>query len=274
MGALWGSLSALGIGLSDLFGRRVVAASSPLTAAAAMQLLGAFAALAAALVITGSPIGADLALGGVSGFGLATGLSCYYGGLTRSTSTVVAPTVATLSAVIPFAYTVATGHPVSGLAILGAAVAVVGLAVVAWGGASVTRVGAGLRWGLASGLAYGVGLSALVETTSASGSWPGVSQRIVAFGFLAVVARFTGQSVVPPLGVRGAAMIAGTLGGLVTVFYLLGVQADATAAVVTASMFPAFSVGIGWLFFHDHVGRIQIGGIMLVLLGVVGVVAA
>ncbi|MCP3854552.1 MAG: EamA family transporter [Actinomycetia bacterium] len=68
--------------------------------------------------------------------------------------------------------------------------------------------------------------------------------------------------------------MAGTLSGLVTVFYLLGVQADATAAVVTASMFPAFSVGIGWLFFHDHVGRIQIGGVVLVLLGVVGVVAA
>ena len=42
----------------------------------------------------------------------------------------------------------------------------------------------------------------------------------------------------------------------------------------TASMFPAFSVAIGWLFFHDHVGRVQIVGIGLVLFGVAGVVTS
>jgi len=54
--------------------------------------------------------------------------------------------------------------------------------------------------------------------------------------------------------------------------YLLGVQADAATAVITFSMFPAFSVVIGRIFFRDPVSRLQTAGIATVLAGVAGVV--
>ena len=56
-------------------------------------------------------------------------------------------------------------------------------------------------------------------------------------------------------------------------FYLLGVQADATPAVVTASMFPAVTVVVGRFVYHDMVTRRQLLGIVVVLAGVSAVVA-
>ena len=124
MGAIFGSLTALSIGLSDLFGRRVVLASSVMTAASVMQLV-AVGASVLTLGLIGSEYRADdVVVGALSGLGLGTGLACYYGGLSRSGSTIVSPLVATLSALIPFVYTIVVGATPTALALGGAAVAV------------------------------------------------------------------------------------------------------------------------------------------------------
>ena len=57
-------------------------------------------------------------------------------------------------------------------------------------------------------------------------------------------------------------------------FYPLGVQADPTPAVVTASMFPAVTVAVGRAFYGDTVSRKQLLGLFVVLIGVGTVVAA
>lgn len=274
MGAFWGSLSALFIGFSDLFGRRVVVHSTVLTAAVSMQFVGIFSSLAAIVLVSSEFRWGDVTLGGLSGLGLGTGLACYYGGLSRSSSTVVAPVVATLSAVIPFGYTVVTGDTASALALAGAMVAFVGLAMITAGGTSATRVRTGLLWGLLSGLGYGFGLSVVIEVSADSGAWPAVSQRVAAFVMLGAIAVRTAQPLIPPAGLRVAALWAGAFAGLTTVFYLLGVQANATAAVITASMFPAASVAIGHAFYRDPVSRLQLVGLGVVLAGVAAVVTA
>ena len=74
-----------------------------------------------------------------------------------------------------------------------------------------------------------------------------------------------------PVGVRLAGVASGVFAATSTVFYLLGVQADATPAVVTASMFPAVTVVVGRFVYHDDVVARQVGGIGLVVLGVIGV---
>ena len=75
------------------------------------------------------------------------------------------------------------------------------------------------------------------------------------------------------LGVRLVGIIAGAFAALSTIWYLLGVQADTTPAVVTASMFPAVTVVIGRFVFGDEVGRRQLAGLVVVLAGVTAVVA-
>ena len=273
MGAIFGALTAMGIGLSDLFGRRVVNASHALTTTAVVQLVAILTSVAVLVFVEGEPIATDLVIGLVSGLGLGGGLSMYFGGLARSTSTVVAPIVATLSAVIPFTYAAISGTTPSVPAILGATLAFVGLAVITVGGVRSAFVRAGAVWGLASGLAYGFGLTVIIEATEVSGAWPAVTQRIGASLLVIAAARASRVSVVPPAGLRGAAALSGVFAGLSTVFYLLGVQADATVAVVTASTFPAFTVAVGWLVFGDAVSPRQLLGLVAVLAGVAAVIA-
>ena len=267
MGAFYGALSALSIGVSDFFGRRVVAAATPITAAAIMQIFAAALSVVGLAVVDSAYDHGDVAIGAASGLGMAGGLACYYRGLERSSSAVVAPLVATLSALIPYTYTLIRGEPAKALGVVGAVAALVGLLLITSGG-TARNVRTGLTWGVLAGCNYGFGLTVVIEASAASGAWPAVSQRAVAFVVLVVVAAGVGVPVAPPAGVRGLAVVGGVLGGLVSIFYLLGVQADARPAVVTAAMFPVPSVVIGYLFYRDEVTPSQIAGIAVVLAGV------
>lgn len=273
MGALLGTLGALAIGLSDLFGRRIVLASSPLAAAVVLQLSGGVISAATVAVIPSAWLWPDVGRGLVSGLGMGVGLSCYYTGLARSTSTVVAPLVATLSAVLPFGYVVLTTEEASGLGIAAAGVAFAGLALVGVGGDEVSNVGSGIRWGSLSGLGYGVGIAILTDISGDSGSWPAASQRLSAFGLLVLVGAASRIPLAPPRETTTSAVLAGVFVAATTISLLIGVQFNPRAAVVTLSMFPAFSVAIGRIFFGDPIRRLQVAGIAIVL-GGVGVVVA
>jgi drug/metabolite transporter (DMT)-like permease len=180
VGALFGTLSACTIGISDLFGRRLVRASSPLTASVTISFVAAVVSLVAVGAFGSTLLPSDFALGIVSGIGLGVGLTSYYAGMIRSSSTVVTPVVASLSAIIPFAYAVVAGQDASLYALVGAAVAVAGLVLITVGGGGVHHVRAGLVWGAVSGLAYGMGFAAVINTSDGAGALPALGQRIAA----------------------------------------------------------------------------------------------
>ena len=274
MGALFGIVGALGIGLSDLFGRRIVLASSALTAAVVLQLTGGLVAAATLAVLPSTWLWPDAGRGIVSGIGMGIGLSCYYGGLARSTSTVVAPLVATLSAVLPYGYVLVTVGDASPLGSVAAVGAVAGLAMVSVGADEVSNVGAGVRFGLASGVGYGVAIAVLTDVSADSGAWPAVTQRASAFAMLAAAGAIGRRAITPPPGVRVNAVLAGAFVAMASIALLLGIRFDAGATVITISMFPAFSVAIGRFFFDDPIRPVQAVGIAVVLLGVAGVVAS
>lgn len=85
--AVLGMLAALGIGTTDLFGRRVVAASTALTAGATLQLFATVSVLSFAVVSGSAFQPASFVWGGVSGLGLGAGIWLYYSGLVHSVST-------------------------------------------------------------------------------------------------------------------------------------------------------------------------------------------
>ena len=273
MGAFWGSMAALSIGMSELFGRRVVNTAGALTAGFVMQVVGTLTALVSVVFFASEFAMNDMAWGALSGFGMASGLSCYFSGLKHSSATVVSPMVATLAAVIPFVYTIVRGADVSLIAVVGATVAFGGLAIIAAGIGDAVGLRSGLTWGLASGLSYGTGLSVLVEVSDAAGVWPAVSQRIVGTIVLGTAAVLTKSVLWPPAGHRVNGMTAGVFAGLSSVFALIGLAIDAPPTVVTQSMFPVVSVIVGFLYFGDSVARRQIVGIVLVLAGIGAVVA-
>jgi uncharacterized membrane protein len=266
-------LTALAIGASDFFGRRIVHTQSPITAAVPMQFFG-FLTAAATLVFISSEITLrDGAFGLLSGLGFAAGLGCYYTGLSKASSALIAPTVAMLSAVLPFAYSVFRGSQVSLVTAGGAGVCLVGLAVITVDRRAFSVDWVALRWGTLSGLGYATGLISLIDVADAAGVWPAVVQRATAFSALAVVAMVVRVPVLPAPNLRVAAVLAGMAVGLSTVFLLSGLEIDPAPTVIASSTFPAVTVFVGLFAYGDAVLVRQWWGIGIVILGIMGVSA-
>ena len=215
----------------------------------------------------------DGAFGLLSGLGFAVGLGCYYTGLSKASSALIAPTVAMLSSVLPFAYSVFRGSATSSITLGGAVVCLVGLAVITVDRSAVAVDWVAVRWGTLSGLGYATGLISLIDVTDAAGTWPAVVQRTTACAALALVALKVKVPVLPVRNLRGAAVLAGIAVGLSTVFLLSGLEVDPTPTVIASSTFPAVTVFVGLFVYGDSVRTQQWWGIAIVILGIMGVSA-
>ena len=272
MGALFGLLAALSISTTELFGRRVTNEVGPIVAASVTSLLAAGTALVIAVVTDGSAIARDMLLGAGSGLGFGVGMSTYLQGVRVSSSAVVGPVSAALTALIPFTYAAVAEEAPAVLGYVGAALAIIGLMFVTIGGSAATNVIGGLPFGTMSGLGYGLGTLVLINVSDDSGSWPIVTQRITAFGAIAIFALARRRPILPPRQYAPTALAAGLFAGLSSVLALIGLSANAAAASVTITLFPAGSVLIGRLLFRDAVTRAQVIGLTVVIAGTVAIV--
>ncbi len=274
MGALFGLLASLSITSMEFFSRRITNEVGPIVAAAGASLVAAFATIAIAAIDGGDLIGQDLLLGAGSGLGFGLGLSTYLQGLRISSSAVIGPTVASLSALIPFGYAAITGDAPPALGYLGAGLAVAGLILVTMGGSEASNVRGGLPVGIVSGMGYGFGTLLLINVTEESGSWPIASQRTAAFVAIAAFAVIRRRPVLPPARFAPQAGAAGVIAAMASVFLLAGLAVNPAATSVTATVYPATSVAAGRAFFGDSVSRVQIVGLVVVIVGTIAIVLA
>ena len=134
MGALFGALSSLSVGMSEMFGRRGAKATGVLAVSVVSQGVAAMTAFTMLLWLPSRPDWEDLVRGAISGVGFGIGMVAYLGGLMRSSATMIAPMVATMTVVLPFGVAVVGGAETTGLALLGVGVALVGLLFITAGG--------------------------------------------------------------------------------------------------------------------------------------------
>ncbi len=236
-----------------------------------MQFFGILTAAAALLVIPSEISAKALGLGVLSGFGFALGLGCYYTGLTKASSAILAPMVAMISSILPFGFTVLRGAEPSTTTFVGAAICLLGLAIITVNRSELGVDWVALRWGTLAGLGYATGLISLIDVSDESGTWSAVSQRTTACLALATVALITKVPLLPVRGLRLSAVLAGVAVGLSTIFVLTGLSFDPTPTVIGSSLFPAVSVVVGLVAYGDDVRPAQWVGIVVVILGVIGV---
>jgi drug/metabolite transporter (DMT)-like permease len=266
---LFGLLTSLSIGTSDLFGRRLANARGPIVTGVLLQSVALATSLVAVVVVASRFSGSDLAIGIASGFGTGFGLAAYFAGVSRSSSAIVAPIVATLSSVVPYTYALLRGAAPTALGIVGALVAIAGVGVITVGRVRAASLATGVRWGVVSGLGFGVGLSVVIDASDEGGAWPAVGQRLAAVVLMLAVARATRTVVRVPRRLVATGVVSGVFAGLSTVFFLLGVEVEPTSTVVAGSVFPAFIVLVGRFVYGDEVLPRQVVGIGVVLVGVV-----
>ena len=263
--ALWGS--------ADFFAGRMSKKHHPFAVLGFSQVIGLFVGLLI-LVISGSWQGKALgfdgylipgALAGLAGY---IGLACLYAGLSTGRMGVVAP-IASMSAVIPLAYALATGDKLSTLALIGIFVALAGVFCASGPELSQRMPIKPLLLALGAAAGFGISLTFMAIGSESSALLTMVSMRGATFFVTIAIAlkfRTTGKferSDLPLLIFIGAAdFMANLLLGVATTKGLVSV------AMVFGSLFPIATALLAFKLLNERLHKVQYIGIGLAVTGV------
>jgi drug/metabolite transporter (DMT)-like permease len=271
---LWGTADFLGgFAASRWRAERVALVSQTI----GLVLIGALAP-----VLTGPVAPAeDLLWGAGAGASGAFGAVLLYRALSIGPMNAAAPTIAVVTAIVPALVGFAQGERPTTLALSGVGVGVVAVAMI--GGASAPGPGAPratprvLAMSVLSGIGLGLANACFAQTAEASGLWPVVATKVVAFvligSFVLVTARATAGVRATPRNVRFA-IATGFVDASATASVGIALQRGSLVLVsILASLFPGVTVVLARIFLGERIGRAQAVGIALALLAVAAVVA-
>ena len=221
--------------------------------------------LGVALVVLADPVAPARdwwwgAAGGVGGF---VGLSMFYYALAHGSMTVVAPTTAVVSAVVPAAAGIGFGERPSTVAYVGVVVAIVGIALVT-GAVGVAHVPTSRRImsiAVLGGCGFGWMFVCLDRTSEDSGMWPLLAARIASISVAALVIswrRIGGGRPVPRL-----ALLAGVFDMGANVLFLLANREGLLALVsVITALYPVTTIVLAMRLDRERATRSQVFGMV------------
>ena len=267
---------ALVYGAADFLGGRTSRGNRPAAVVAVSQLTS-LALLGLLLVVdaTSPPGPGSLGLGAASGVAGLLGVLLLYRGLALGRMGVIAPVTAVGAAILPLAYGIATGERPSAAALVGVAIALVAVALIASGGTQPEgdheRTSAReLALAGAAGAAFGASFILLAESGEGSGFWPLLAARSASVP-LAVLAAVRGaHRMTITRGSRLAVVAAGALDVIAIALYLLASRRGLISLVaVLGSLYPAATVVLARVVLRERLVRLQLVGLVLALVGVV-----
>lgn len=199
-------------------------------------------------------IGGALVVGGLSGLTVALGAVSLYRGLARGRSAVVAPTAGVVGAVIPVAVDVVRGVSLQTTTIVGMAVGVGAIWLVA-GGGSFAKGADGFWFGVMAGFGFGSMFALLGLAPEGTGVWPVFGSKLasVALTTSVLVAR---RSLTPSrLASHVPAVVSiGLADTLATTAYLFATRlGEVSVAAVIASFYPAPTVALSAIVHHEAI---------------------
>jgi drug/metabolite transporter (DMT)-like permease len=258
-------LCAVTYGLADYSGGR--AARS--VASAVVTLLGQATSLVlviAGLLILRTPIASahDLWWGAAGGIAGGFALIAFYSALSRGTMTVVAPTTAVVSAVLPVIVGLSLGERPSGTALVGIVVACLAVALVS--GAIGTRHQhtefSTVVLAAAAGVGFGFIFIAFARTADDSGLWPLVAARVASIPVVAIVVLATRPGYGGLRSVLWLVLASGVLDMAANMFYLEASHRGLLSIVaVISSMYPVSTVCLAFGLDHERVSKSQAAGL-------------
>ena len=264
-------------GVSDYCGGRATRAAHTFT----VCLVGQLAAVALTIVLVavrGDPVpdAADVTWSLAAGLSSTAGVTAFYHALANGAMTVVAPTTAVISAVVPVVVGVALGERPGPVAVAGIVVAVVAVGLVSGVGGRADRPTPLpiLLFAVVGGLGFALLFTFLDRTSDASGVWPlliSQSASVVVLAPLVAARRLP----LPPRGaVLGVMMLAGVLSVAANVAYLAATRQGLLSLVaVVTSLYPATTVVLAMAIDGERTARAQQVGLGLVV-GALALVAA
>jgi drug/metabolite transporter (DMT)-like permease len=272
-------------GTADFLGGFASAGWRAERVAGVSNVIGFGLLLGLAPVITGAPPPAsEIAWGAVAGTIGSIGATLLYRSLAMGPMNVAAPTVGVVTAAVPAAIGLLQGERPGAVALTGAILAVVAVAIVGASGESGPRArpvdGPPIERVLAVAGLAGVGLGlanvAFAQTSADAGLWPVVTAKLVAALLLWSVVAAKRASDDEPASRRNVVFAAWT--GIVdagaTMCVALALQRGSLVLVsVLASLFPAVTVLLARVALDERIGRRRAFGLVLAAAAVVMMVA-
>ncbi len=208
----------------------------------------------------------DLVWGVAAGVTAGLGLMLFYPALAAGPMSVVAPVTALCSAVVPLVAGIALGERPSTLALVGVALALPAIGLVARGDVDGDHHAdrATVLKAAGAGVGFGFFFLALAQTSLDAGLWPLVGARVGSIGSLVVVMLVTRRSwrVAPESQV--AVVLAGMLDVMANAMYLVAAGIGLLSIVaVLGSLYPVATVILARVVLGERIGRGQLVGIGL-----------
>lgn len=221
--------------------------------------------LVLALIVLADPIPGlrDWAWGAAGGVGGFLGLSLFYYALAHGSMTVVAPTAAVVSAVVPAIAGIGFGERPSVIAYGGALLAIAGIALVtgAIGVAHLPTSRSIMIIAALGGCGFGWMFICLDRTSDDSGMWPLLAARFASIALAAVVIGWRRVPRVRPF--PRLALVAGLFDMAANVLFVLANRDGLLALVsVITALYPVSTIVLAMRIDRERATRSQIGGMM------------
>ncbi|MEV0723871.1 EamA family transporter [Micromonospora purpureochromogenes] len=258
------AVSAVAFGTADFSGGKASRRADPVAVTVVSQVLSVPLLLLLVLVVPGTPTAVDLAWGLGAGVAGAAGVMLLYRALAAGMMAVVAPVTAITAAVVPIIAGLLTARWPGALALCGAGLAVLAIALVSLGeggarGAVSTRV---IGLALTAGALFGVFFALLGQAGPAAGMWPVLALRFSSIAFGVALAVGTGVRLRIGARVLGWAAAAGLLDSAANALYLAAAARGHLSVVAAiAALYPASTVLLALAVDRERLRPVQLAGL-------------
>ncbi len=281
--------AALCYGNADFLGGVATRKATALAVLPASALAGLLIVLAAAVASGDHPAAVGVGWGMAAGAAGGVGLIVFYSGLAAGPMSIVAPTSALTSAVLPVGVALAEGERPDPVVYVGAAICLVAIVLVSSAGTPVTREGGGnsltallagrgfhvraIGYGTTAGFAFGLFFVLLRNAGQTGAYWPIVASRLA--GLIVIVIAAVVTSTKPVVASGGARLLLATFGSGVldasaNVCYVLATRAGLFGvAVVLTSLYPGVTVLLARFVLGERLRPIQLAGLLMAGCGIV-----
>jgi drug/metabolite transporter (DMT)-like permease len=269
-------LASVAWGVADFLGGLKSRIVPTLVVLLLAQVSGVLAITLVVAIAGNPPPGPSVLWATLAGLFGGLGLAAFYRGMAVGSISIVAP-IAAVGAVVPVVFGIATGDDVSGLQVLGFALALSGVALASFErpGAGEVRLAAGVPWAIAAVIGFGGYYVPMHAAAEQDFLWSALVFRCT----VAVVAFSAWLILRPPIGAARGNLGAIAMIGLLdtagnTLFAAASSLGDVSVVSVLATLYPVTTVALAAIVLSERIQRVQLVGVVSALTGVVLITAA
>jgi drug/metabolite transporter (DMT)-like permease len=271
LAVVYGLASAASWGAGDFSGGFASKRSNVYSVIIVSQLVGALFLIGLAFALAESiPSLDNLILGGMAGISGAIGLMALYTGLARGRMGIVAPVTAVVAAFFPVIVGILNEGLPSPQRLVGFGIALMAIWFLSRAGKGAVIRLSELALPTVAGLGFGLFYIFIDRVSHAAVLWPLVAARIASIGMLLILIAVRRQREVPAANQLLIIALAGTLDAGGNAFFALATQVGRLdISAVLASLYPATTVLLAWLFLKERLVRQQWFGVTTALIALV-----